>query len=400
MYSRPPSQLAPNTNQASPSHRISIPFNTNIHDQWSYHGSYRPSNYSSYSPVPVTPSSFAQPVGIPPQSHFASHNGVLLILKRSLAVFFLIVGLSTVAFLYIFLNRSSWDGEAIQTAAPLGNVLLLFNICSKAVLICLPLVMSSAAYHIADAWIKRSRDPIRRDLPTPYQYTLLLSIFTGANIFSAWNTLKYFFRSPIKGTQARPDAKRSASRGQTSYPLEISFATLFITLIIAYAIVAIDFSLHDLSSVVLLPKNSINVNPKSALYGRVLKDECLEPNLESGLPCTIRYDWGTGVEANTNYIIGYQEVLKILLGSSTVNRVVSIPYEDSDVAALVPASDATLPDSSYTANTIGLQAQCVSTMNSCGFDEDGTLSTVLSEGYRVMAWPLAISLAIPTFKLL
>ncbi|PVF91842.1 hypothetical protein CPB86DRAFT_802522 [Serendipita vermifera] len=312
--------------------------------------------------------------GVPLHTQSTSHRGALRVFAKSLVILFLIVGLCAVTFLYIFLNRSSWDGKAIQTTASLGNVLLLFNLCSKFVLICLPLVMSSAAYHIADGWIKRSHDPAKRDLPTPYQYTLLLGLFSGANIFAAWNAIKYFFRSPTQHPELQQKGKRSNTRVQASYPLEMSFFTLLIALVIAYAIVAIDFSLHELSSAILLPKQSTHVDPKSATYGRAFRDECIQSNPEStsDSPCTVRYGIPR-VDEGTNYLDGYQEALRIFLGTSKFSQVISIPYEDSEVAAIVSALDATILGSSYSASTVGMQAQCKSAMNSCEFDAGGIL---------------------------
>ncbi|PVF90936.1 hypothetical protein CPB86DRAFT_878774 [Serendipita vermifera] len=371
------SQLAPNhPYQVSPSTSVSTPFDESIYNKPVYNGFYLSSNY--YPPPQTSPNQLSR-AGIPLQTSFISYHGVLRVSVKSLAVFFLILGLCVGTFLYVFLNCSSWDSRVIQTTAPLGNVLLLVNICSKVVLICLPLVMSSAAYHIADGWTKESREPERRNLPTPYQYTLLLGLFTGANVFVVWNTAKYFSRSPVSHPALRSNEKQASPRAQASYPLKKAFATLVIALFVAYAIVAIDFSLHDFSSVVILPKHLGQINPKSAFYGRGLRVECLYPDSESGLPCTMNTEPDL---LNTNYITGYQEALKIYRGSSKSNQVVLISHEDSEIVALVSPSTATLPGSSYIANTVGIQAQCISVINNCPFEEDGTLN---SEGFCSIA---------------
>jgi hypothetical protein len=98
---------------------------------------------------------------------------------------------------YIYSGKLLWDAGEIVTTVPQGNILLVTGLISKVAITAVPMVMAIAAFSVADRWLQNSLAPSHTpDLPTPYQYSLLLKAFQGANIFSAWSFIQYAIRTP------------------------------------------------------------------------------------------------------------------------------------------------------------------------------------------------------------
>ncbi|KAG8754241.1 hypothetical protein FRC14_005253 [Serendipita sp. 396] len=323
------------------------------------------------------PPSMAQPptAPLPPsQTRLANSNtGIIRVLGKTVIAIVLSIGLSLVFFLYIFFQRTAWSASILQTTVPLGNVLLLFSILSKIAMTSIPIVMSITAFHTADSWLRRQKSGQPGAVATPYQYNLVLDIFTGANIFAAWKALRYLVR-PVAHSTSQPtahsQAKARRTRRRATYVFETSIATLVILLVIAYAIAAVDFALHHLSSPALVQKQMHGDDPKAHSYGRQLKSDCLLRDPESGSPCTILYEFGQGFlrwRYDAAYITDYSEALKVAGHTSDVNKVVVVNDGDHQVAALVPAEHSVTPGSSYAAQTIGMYAECEPVTSSCAF---------------------------------
>ncbi|KAG8818971.1 hypothetical protein FRC18_012251 [Serendipita sp. 400] len=305
----------------------------------------------------------------------SSRSGIIRNLGKTFLAIILSAGLPLAFFLYIFTNRTLWTTSTLQTTVPLGNVLLLFSILSKLVITSIPLVMSITAFHVADAWLRRQKRGQTGAGVSPYQYNLILDVYTGASIFSAWRTLQYLVRSVIPSSPSATQSQSKVRHGRRSlsYVLETSIITLVILLVMAYTITGVDFALHHLSTPVLVPRQLDVGDPKAISYGRQLKSECLLRNSESGSPCTIVYeflsrDHSVHLPSDDAYINDYPEALKTLSGTSDTNQIVVANDVEYQIASLVPATQAFTSGSFFEAKTIGLHAACEPVTPKCKFD--------------------------------
>lgn len=253
---------------------------------------------------------------------------------------------------YLMSGQISWDSNQIVTAVPQGNILLLTGFASKAVLTSVPMVMSIAAYYVGDMWLNNSRSTSpTQNLPSPYQYGLLLSTFQGANIFSAYNGLAYRF---------------SSRRAKLSPVVQASTIVLLIALILAYAVVAIDFGLHHVSSsmpAIFQSKSS----DQPLMYGLKIKDRCLNTT-------ETYYDWRVACTVDVGGHFGdlvnqYGEAIRLIAGVSQNHSITSLPTLGPDgqstvqVAVFVPPKPA--EGIAFTAKTVGQFAQCQNLNPSC-----------------------------------
>jgi hypothetical protein len=112
-----------------------------------------------------------------------SRQFMLKVCFLTFATLVLSIGVGGALLGYLISGQISWDSKEIVTAVPQGNILLISGFASKAVLTSVPVVMSIAAYRVGDMWLNNSKatagptKPQQPDLPSPYQYGILLSTF-------------------------------------------------------------------------------------------------------------------------------------------------------------------------------------------------------------------------------
>lgn len=338
----------------------------NFHDGRLQRASYTPPAVFTTNTPTSTPTYQSVPtdstISVPSQAVNITHSysGLVRVLWKTLLVGLFSISLAIGTFAYIYLNRSSADDGTVQTSIPLGTVLLLFSVASKAALICIPLVMSAAAFHTADTWLHQSQqgttDPAADESPSPYEYRLLLNIFTSGNVFAAWTSLKYIMQ------RRRGDGSSHA----VSHILQTSFITLWITLILTYTIISLDFILHHFSTATLVRQSPTFNDRNRFQYGRRLKSECLTVNEASNTPCTIQYEFRPMSYMDQVTITAYPEALHIGNGDSMYHAVATAPLPDNNAqyaAALVPARTSITPGATFEADTVGVWVVSPSPVN-------------------------------------
>ncbi|PVF91843.1 hypothetical protein CPB86DRAFT_270631 [Serendipita vermifera] len=298
------------------------------------------------------------------------------VLVHSSGILLVSLGIGGILLFYLFKHKIEWDRQELITLVPQGNVLLITAVASKAVLTTSPLVMGIAAYYIADVWTshtdlvcgqakssKHGTSIHTQDLPTPFQYALILKIFQGASIFSFWNTLRYFLRS-------RPKRRQS-----TSKPLTHSFFILIIILFLSYSLMAIDFALHSQSVTRFLSVKGDLIplqdssSQEASLYGRKLKGSCYTLNTNGTACTTVQRPpfW------EHRYSASYEEGYRTLVGLSNSTKVEFAPLETSQKStvqvALLTAAN-TPPEVSFTASTVGVYTKCSSVAPYCDMTPD------------------------------
>ena len=319
------------------------------------------------TPAPVTPTSKAGP-----------KSGLFRVLLRVLPIIIIISAFIIAIFLFIYTHITGWQGILLLTTVPLGDVLLLCTAACKIVFTAVPLVMAAAAYPIADAWRKRSDEfneehpeyqQASASLPSRPQHAIMSEVFTAANISAVLKASLFLWRAPEKTQEEKPKEKKEKD-ALSRDTLKKTVITLISLLITAYLIFLVDLILHGVSKAVQIEPPPSNADPLAGEYGRVLRPECSGLDPQTQRPCTIDFQPGgmfnaTYIEAA--YVKQYPEAMSIFTGTSSSSRVVSVPYEDKDVAVLVPADEAITPGSSYSAPTVGMYTSCVPMTQTCDF---------------------------------
>ncbi|KIM22269.1 hypothetical protein M408DRAFT_332974 [Serendipita vermifera MAFF 305830] len=113
-----------------------------------------------------------------------------------------------------------------------------------------------------------------------------------------------------------------------------------------------------------------NDDPLANQYGRVLHPECQSLDSQTQRPCTIDFQ-PSGMFGQEHieaaYIKQYPEAMGIFSNTSSTSRVVSVVYEDKDVAVLVPADESITPGASFSAPTVGMHTSCAPMTQTCDF---------------------------------
>ncbi|KAG8860381.1 hypothetical protein FRB91_003794 [Serendipita sp. 411] len=362
------------------------------------------SPFANQSPQPSTTAATTKTNGA---SKSSPKSGIWRVLLRTLPVIVILLTLTWSIFLFVYLSRTSWHGAFLTTTKPLGDVLLLTTAACKIVFTAIPLLMTAAAYPIADAWIKRRKafeEQMREEhpelfesdtaaVPDKIQHATMAEAFTAANLSAALKGTLVLFRAPTEDdkktqegqsrTQSNEKLQRQSAAGETKdalsrQTLKRTVLTLLSLLILAYLIFLVDMILHGTSKAIAVTAPPRNAGaPASAAFSRILRPECQSLDPVTQRPCTIDYYAGGmfGAEyIEAAYIKQYPEAVKVLSGTSQASQVVSIPYQNRQVAALVPSvgaiSESSGSDeqkSSWDAETVGMYAECSAMTQTCNF---------------------------------
>lgn len=138
-----------------------------------------------------------------------------------------------------------------------------------------PWVMMLFAYHLANHWLKVSRNPRRfQTLPSPFQYFLTMNFINNSTPFSVLRFLMYAFKTSPSDRQPLSMVNRRPSRARLSPILMLGLGSLLIVLTFTWSIKVIDVILHQQIVTVLQditePKDDFKANA-------MVNQECDEP---------------------------------------------------------------------------------------------------------------------------
>lgn len=327
-------------------------------------------------------------------------NPLFRILLIALVIVILVLAMAAFLYGYLRMSKVEWTRWIIISAVPQGSVLLITSLACKLVLICIPFLMAIVAYYVACSWARQNEAdasrggaesgeklpcgcPIRRDVAVEMekrqemdkeQYGLLLSLFKSATIFALWQGLKYIFKPTSSSS------RQKACRQALSRPVIKTFSVLFFAILILYGMLSLDLAMHHLSKTKYLPIRGLALpiplaSEKDArLYGRELKEACVQDAMANGTACTVgpvTLAVG-GVSATANSTTDYTEGMLTLSGLSKTNAVAFTNYAQADgkiaqIALLVDASATSASllaksegedNESWTAKTIGISTTC------------------------------------------
>lgn len=349
----------------------------------------------------------AKPDTLPKPPPTSPKSGLFRVLLRTVPVILILIAMGLAIFLFVYTSRTAWHGLIITTTKPLGDVLLLTTAASKLVFTAVPLLMTAAAYPIADAWVKRRKEfqeqaseYANENLPQIPDRAALSEMFTAANISAALKGSLFLFRRPedkeTESEKPKPQQDKKKKQDALSYgTLKQTVYTLIALLVLAYLIFLVDLILHGTSKALNVndhdqwsssstftnttgnasSSNSATVDGSSSIsaqYTLSLKGECDSLNSTTQRPCTIDFVEG-GVPGSTYieaaYIKGYADALDIISGTSSTFKVASLAYNgtgsegERHVAALLPPNSG----ADYKMDTVGVYAQCTSMTQTCDF---------------------------------
>ncbi|KIY00471.1 uncharacterized protein Z520_04156 [Fonsecaea multimorphosa CBS 102226] len=203
----------------------------------------------------------------------------------------------------------------------------------------------------------------QQNLPTPYQYSLLV----GLCLASMGRLRRYFSYAKEDGVVIPPALRRAAR-------------TLTLTLVLACVVFGADTALHYTTSTINFDR--ISVSTEAHAYGYELSSACLALNRSDnfGLPCS-----RNGQLALTDYnayVSSQNEIFYLQHDTSTVSevRLVDTPsYEPSNatssgaakVALLIPQSTGLSPFRDFQAHSTGVITTCEPITTLCNWTSGG-----------------------------
>ncbi|OQU97675.1 hypothetical protein CLAIMM_03570 [Cladophialophora immunda] len=203
----------------------------------------------------------------------------------------------------------------------------------------------------------------QHDLPTPYQYSLLV----GLCLASMGRLRRYFSYAKEDGVVIPPALRRAAQ-------------TLTLTLVLACVVFGADTALHYTTSTINF--DQISVSDVAHAYGYGLSPACLALNRSDnfGLPCSRN---GQLAETDYNaYVSSQNEIFYLQRGTSNVSEVQLVdtpPYEPANitssgaakVALLIPQSTGLSPFRDFQAYTTGVITTCEPVTALCNWTSGG-----------------------------
>ncbi|EXJ89265.1 hypothetical protein A1O3_02331 [Capronia epimyces CBS 606.96] len=216
-------------------------------------------------------------------------------------------------------------------------------------------IMSLSSFRLALAMYRSSSGSDQRDLPTPYQYSLLV----GLCLASTGRLMRYFSYSHCDGVIIPPILRRAA-------------LTLGLSLVLACTVFAADTVLHYTTSTINFDQVSISSRMNS--YGRELSSECLTLNRSAnyGLPCSRNGDVArTDYDA---YVAGQNEIFFLQHGTSNESEILLVTNPKStreQAALLVPRSGKLSPFQDFRAETTAVITTCTPISSECQWKTGG-----------------------------
>ncbi|PBK70404.1 hypothetical protein ARMSODRAFT_974358 [Armillaria solidipes] len=206
-----------------------------------------------------------------------------------------------------------------------------------------PFLLGLLGYRLASMWILAQEKERIESMPTAAQYGLLVKLCGSANLFSAYETLRYLKR----GRERRPQAPSS---------LIVALTILVLAILLNHLLSAADLWLHATASTFIhTSMTAIDAESMPAMGTKINLTACPGPTAYYDLHGTIYY-------SNCASLISYglwgdagmaTEGLAVVGNGSSTSRSVMV----DDVAVLVPS---TMPDNvdNLTFSSFGLVTHC------------------------------------------
>lgn len=222
-------------------------------------------------------------------------------------------------------------------------------------------VMSLDSFRTALVMFRSSSSTDQANLPTPYQYSLLV----GLCLASIGRLRRYFSYSGEDDVVVPPILRRAAR-------------TLTLTLFLACVVFAADTAVHYSTSTIAFDQISISENKLA--YGRALSEECLTlSRLDNlGLPCS--RNGITAVDDYDAYAAGQNEIFFLNHDTSSTSKIILVDSDpkkgqnsSTQVALLIPQPSTLSPFRDFRAETAGVVMTCEAVTNTQCNWTDGVL---------------------------
>ncbi|KAJ9608470.1 hypothetical protein H2200_007458 [Cladophialophora chaetospira] len=224
-------------------------------------------------------------------------------------------------------------------------------------------IMNLTSFQYALLMYHSSTGGQQQDLPTPYQYSILV----GLCLASIGRLHRYFSYSRGDGIVVPPVLRRAAR-------------TLALTLLLACVVFGADTALHYTTSTVSF--DAVSVSSETHAYGYGLSPDCLSFNRTAnyGMPCTRS---GVIAQADENRYVALQnEIYYLQHGISNLSEIrladtpsYSPPNITSSgaakVALLIPHTTSLSPFRDFEADTTGIITTCEPISSLCSWVSGG-----------------------------
>ncbi|KAL6245674.1 hypothetical protein RBB50_007673 [Rhinocladiella similis] len=214
-------------------------------------------------------------------------------------------------------------------------------------------IMNLISYQTALTMLRSSSGTSQHDLPSPYQYSLLV----GLCLASIGRLGRYWTYSTGAGVIVPPVLRRAAR-------------TLSLTLLLAVVVFAADTALHYTTTTINFDR--ITIAQQSHAYGFGLSETCLALKRSDNfdLPCSRNGQLAQN-DYNT-YVAGQNEVFFLQHGTSNISEVKLVlapgqpsTSEHGNVAILVPQSRNLSPFRDFRSHTAGVVTTCAPMSSEC-----------------------------------
>ncbi|KAK0431175.1 hypothetical protein EV421DRAFT_196844 [Armillaria borealis] len=221
--------------------------------------------------------------------------------------------------------------------------LAMSAVSAQLVSLSVPFLLGLLGYRLASMWILAQEKERTESMPTAAQYGLLVKLCGSANIFSAYETMRYLKR----GRERRSQAPSS---------LIFAFAILAVAIVLNHLLSAADFWLHTTASTFIhTSMTEIDAESMPAKGTKINLTACPGPAELYNINSSNYY--GNCASSATYFTWGdprmITEGLAVIGNSSSTSRSVMV----DDMAVLVPS---TMPDNvdNLTFSSFGLVAHC------------------------------------------
>lgn len=222
-------------------------------------------------------------------------------------------------------------------------------------------VMSLLSFRTALMMFHSSSSSEQADLPTPYQYSLLV----GLCLASIGRLRRYFSYSAETDVVVPPILRRAARN-------------LTLTLVLACIVFGADTAVHYSTSTIAF--DQISIPQEKLAYGRALSEACLTlSRLDNlGLPCS--RNGITAVDDYDTYAAGQNEIFFLNHDTSSISKIVLVDSDprkgvnaSTQVALLIPQPSTLSPFRDFRAETAGVIMTCKAVTNTQCNWTDGVL---------------------------
>lgn len=282
---------------------------------------------------------------------------------------FLVAGLLALIFGYRVRSEDSLFAEVSNSDALSNHAVVLVNYSATRIVfvaswastlapLLASFVMNLSSFHSALLMYHSSLGTDQHDLPTPYQYSLLV----GLCLASIGRLRRYFSYSKEEAVVVPPVLRRAAR-------------SLAMTLLLACVVFGADTALHYTTSTINF--DQVSHSPETHAYGRGLSQECLALNRSDnfGLPCS-----RNGVVSALDYdayVASQNEIFFLQHGTSNKSEIRLVPVPDKPnekVALLIPQPTHLSPFRDFGASTAGVITTCEPITSSCNWTTSGPSS--------------------------